>query len=114
MAGAFGAHGLRPRLTPELMQTWETAAGYQLAHAIVLLILAVAGTVAPALTGSAPWRWSQRCFLAGVLIFSGSLYLLVLTGIDRLGAITPLGGILLVVAWLILAAAALGRLPRPD
>jgi len=101
-AGAFGAHGLKARLTPELLAVFDTAARYQMIHALALL--------------AAAWaigRWPGRaavasgwCFVAGTLIFSGSLYLLALTGVRGLGAITPVGGVLFLCGWLLLALAA--------
>ena len=101
-AGAFGAHGLKARLTPELLAVFDTAARYQMIHALALL--AVAWAIA---------RWPGRaavasgwCFVAGTLIFSGSLYLLALTGVRGLGAITPVGGVLFLCVWLLLALAA--------
>jgi uncharacterized membrane protein YgdD (TMEM256/DUF423 family) len=101
-AGAFGAHGLKARLTPELLAVFDTAARYQMIHALALL--AVAWAIG---------RWPGRaavasgwCFVAGTLIFSGSLYLLALTGVRGLGAITPVGGVLFLCGWLLLALAA--------
>lgn len=98
-AGAFGAHWLRSRVAEELLTTFETAARYQMYHALALLgtgILAARGPTAT-LTG-AGWL-----FLAGTLIFSGSLYLLTFTGARWWGAITPLGGVCLIVGWGLLA-----------
>ena len=101
-AGAFGAHGLKAQLTPELLAVFDTAARYQMIHALALL--AVAWAIG---------RWPGRaavasgwCFVAGTLIFSGSLYLLALTGVRGLGAITPVGGVLFLCGWLLLALAA--------
>jgi uncharacterized membrane protein YgdD (TMEM256/DUF423 family) len=100
-AGAFGAHGLKARLTPELLAVFETGARYQIYHALALL--AVAWAIA---------RWPGRaavasgwCFVGGTVIFSGSLYLLALTGVRGFGAITPLGGVLFLAGWLLLALA---------
>ncbi len=108
-AGAFGAHGLRGFVAPEQIQTWETAASYQLLHAVALL--AVSGwqqrAVSPRLKF---WLlWACGLIVAGVVLFSGSLYLLVLTGIGAFGPITPLGGVALLAAWLILLACGLVR-----
>ena len=101
-AGAFGAHGLKARLSPDLLAVFETAARYQMFHALALL--------------AAAWaigRWTGRaavaagwCFVGGTLIFSGSLYLLALSGVRAFGAITPVGGVLLLAGWLLLALAA--------
>jgi uncharacterized membrane protein YgdD (TMEM256/DUF423 family) len=101
-AGAFGAHGLRDRLEPELLVTWETAARYGLYHALALLIVALAMARWP----GAFWHAAGWFFVAGSLIFSGSLYALALTGARWLGALTPLGGLLLLIGWFTAAAAA--------
>jgi len=96
-AGAFGAHALEGRLPPGDLAIFETAVRYQLLHAVALL--AVAGLGGRGYAVATP-AWS---FTLGVLIFSGSLYLLVLTGARWLGAITPIGGIALLVGWAALA-----------
>jgi uncharacterized membrane protein YgdD (TMEM256/DUF423 family) len=101
-AGAFGAHGLRARLSPELLAVFETAARYQMYHALALLAVAWAVTRWP---GALP-HWAGWLFLAGTVLFSGSLYLLALTGIRWLGAITPLGGLAFLAGWLCLLLAA--------
>jgi uncharacterized membrane protein YgdD (TMEM256/DUF423 family) len=101
-AGAFGTHGLRARLSPELLAVFETAARYQMYHALALLAVAWAVTRwSGALT-----QWAGWLFLAGTVLFSGSLYLLALTGIRWLGAITPLGGVAFLAGWLCLLLAA--------
>ena len=98
-AGAFGAHGLRSRLAPDLLAVFETAARYQMYHALALIAVAWATTRWPGpLVGWAGWL-----FTAGTLIFSGSLYALALSGLRWLGAITPLGGLCFLVGWLCLA-----------
>jgi uncharacterized membrane protein YgdD (TMEM256/DUF423 family) len=98
IAGAFGAHGLRGRLTPELLGVFETGVRYHLIHALGLLAVAWAMTRWPgAATSTAGWL-----FLAGIFLFSGSLYGLSLSGLRWLGAITPIGGVAWVVGWLIL------------
>lgn len=92
--GAFGAHGLKPVLeSHQSLQTWQTASLYHLLHAVVLLCLGWRQN-AP----SAPF-W---ILTAGILIFSGSLYILAVTGIRKLGIVTPFGGVLLIVGWLLL------------
>ncbi len=106
-AGAFGAHALRARLSPGDLAIFETAVRYQMYHALALLAVAWASTLVPDV---AFVRWAGLCFIAGVLIFSGSLYLLVLTDTRWLGAITPIGGVALIGGWICLALAAL-RLP---
>ena len=101
-AGAFGAHALRGRLTPDDLATFETAARYQMFHALALLAAAwAAGRWPGAAASAAGWL-----FLAGTVVFSGSLYLLVLTGQRWLGAVTPLGGLTLLASWLALTWAA--------
>jgi len=102
-AGAFGAHGLRARLEPDLLAVFETGARYQMYHALALLA-----------TGWAVERWSPGAataagwaFAAGIVIFSGSLYVLALTGVRWLGAVTPVGGVALLAGWGLLAWAAL-------
>lgn len=101
-AGAFGAHGLKTRLTPDLLAVFETAARYQMVHALALLAVAWAFTRWPGRAAAA----SGWCFVAGTVVFSGSLYLLALTGVRGFGAITPFGGALFLAGWLLLALAA--------
>ena len=103
--GAFGTHALEPRITPERLATWETATRYHLVHAVVLVALGALGGRVPGL------RWVGGLLSAGVAVFSGSLYLLVLTDTPILGAVTPVGGVLLIAGWLTLAMAAV-RGPR--
>ena len=100
-AGAFGAHALRPRLSPDLLATFETGARYQMYHALALMAVAWAvqrwpGTLA---------EWAGWLFVAGTLLFSGSLYALALTGVRWLGAVTPLGGLAFLAGWICLALA---------
>jgi uncharacterized membrane protein YgdD (TMEM256/DUF423 family) len=103
-AGAFGAHALRARLSPEYLAVFETAVRYQMYHALALLAAGWASVQWPG--GAAVWAgW---LFTAGILIFSGSLYLLTLTGVRWLGAVTPLGGVAFLAGWLALAVAARG------
>ena len=108
MAGAFGAHGLASRVSPERLEVWQTAATYQLFHSIALLALALSILYASNLTKTSTALWVCRSWLVGVIIFSGSLYGLVLSGINWLGAITPIGGTLLIVGWALLSSLALG------
>jgi len=108
MAGAFGAHGLASRVSPERLEAWQTAATYQLFHSIALLALALSILYASNLTKTSTALWVCRSWLVGVIIFSGSLYGLVLSGINWLGAITPIGGTLLIVGWVLLSSLALG------
>ena len=101
-AGAFGAHALRTRLSLESLAIFETAARYQMYHALGLFAVSWAVTRWP---GSLP-QWSGWLFVAGTLLFSGSLYALALTGLRWLGAITPLGGAAFLAGWLCLALSA--------
>ena len=104
-AGAFGAHGLEGRIPTERLTTFEIAARYQMYHALGLVAVAWAATRWPgSLTTSAGWL-----FVVGTLLFSGSLYVLSLSGIRWLGAITPLGGVAFLAGWACLAWAALQR-----
>ena len=101
-AGAFGAHGLREQLSADMLDIWNTAAHYQLVHAAALLGAAWA-------VGRFPGRWTVAAgwlFAAGVVVFSGTLYLLAITGVGWLGAITPLGGTAFILGWAALAVAA--------
>jgi uncharacterized membrane protein YgdD (TMEM256/DUF423 family) len=99
-AGAFGAHGLRSRLAPDMLAVFETAVRYQMYHVFALLITAAAiGRLGDArLLSIAGWS-----FVAGIVLFSGSLFALALTGITVLGAITPLGGLAFLIGWACLA-----------
>jgi uncharacterized membrane protein YgdD (TMEM256/DUF423 family) len=98
-AGAFGAHALRARLTPEYLAVFETAARYQMYHALGLLAVAWAITRWP---GALP-VWAGWLLVLGTVLFSGSLYILALSGIRWWGAITPLGGVAFLAGWLCLA-----------
>lgn len=99
--GAFAAHGLKERLDPAMLTVFETGVRYQAYHALGLFAAAWAGREWPGrLPNAAAW-----CFLGGILLFSGSLYLLSLTGVRKLGIITPFGGVLLLAGWAFLAAA---------
>lgn len=100
-AGAFGAHGLRERLSADMLAIFETGARYQMYHAFALVAVAWAYSRWPgSLLTTSGWL-----FVLGTLLFSGSLYLLSLTGVRWLGAITPLGGVAFLVGWLLLALA---------
>ena len=105
--GAFGAHALRTRLEPRDLEIFETAVRYQMYHALGLIGIAWLSTrLAGPLTGWAGWLMG-----AGTLVFSGSLYLLVLTGPRWLGAITPIGGVMLIAGWLLVVVAILRSSP---
>lgn len=102
-AGAFGAHALKARLSPEALAVWESAARYQTVHALALFAVAQAAAAWRArLVEIAGWA-----FVVGTVLFSGSLYALALSGVRGLGAVTPLGGVAFLVGWGCLAAAAL-------
>jgi uncharacterized membrane protein YgdD (TMEM256/DUF423 family) len=100
--GAFAAHGLRSRIGADALATFETGARYHMYHALALLAVAWACARWPgAWASAAGWL-----FVAGTVLFSGSLYLLAITGVRALGAITPLGGLAFILGWLALAWAA--------
>ena len=104
--GAFGAHGLQARLSAELMATYQTAVQYHFYHALALFGAALLSQQFPAATLP---RAGGYLFLAGIVLFSGSLYLLALTGARWLGAVTPLGGLAFLAGWLCLGLFALNR-----
>lgn len=99
--GAFGAHGLKNRVDESSIAIWQTAASYQMWHALALV--ALAWVISEGTSTAA--RVSGVAFTAGILIFSGSLYVLVLSGQRWLGAVTPLGGLALIVGWVSLCVA---------
>ena len=96
--GAFAAHGLQGKVEPGLLDVWRTAVQYQMFHSLALLALASANP-----SGSSKWLhgtcWS---WVAGIVVFSGSLYLLVITGMAKLGMVTPVGGVGFLLGWLLL------------
>ncbi len=102
MLGAFGAHALRDRLTPDLLDTFKTGVSYQMYHALALVAVALALSRLPGSTllGIAGWL-----FIAGTVLFSGSLYILAAAGARWLGAITPFGGIAFIAGWFCLVLA---------
>ena len=95
--GAFGAHAIRELVTAKQMNTWQTASEYHFYHALALIGLGIWGEKRSL---GRLVRASGVLFIAGVTLFSGSLYLLVLTGISWLGMVTPIGGLLFILAWL--------------
>jgi uncharacterized membrane protein YgdD (TMEM256/DUF423 family) len=101
-AGAFGAHGLQNRLDAHALQVFETAARYQMYHALAIGLAAFAMRG----NGSAPAHGAAVLFLAGIVLFSGSLYALALTNARALGLITPVGGLAFLAGWIALAWAA--------
>ena len=101
--GAFGAHGLRARLSPEMMAVFQTGVQYHMAHALALILVsAIMGRMAGWLIQTAGWL-----FVAGIVLFSGSLYALAISGVTILGAITPIGGLCFLIGWACLAFAAI-------
>ena len=104
--GAFGAHGLKARVTPEMLTVWQTGVQYHLAHALGLVLIGILCELMPgiSLIRSAGWM-----LLAGSVLFSGSLYIMVLSEMRALGMITPLGGVAFLIGWLLLAIAAWQR-----
>jgi uncharacterized membrane protein YgdD (TMEM256/DUF423 family) len=101
--GAFGAHALKARLAPDLLAVWQTAVQYHFWHALALIAIGI--LIALALPGSALLRWAGWLMVAGILLFSGSLYALALSGVRSLGAVTPFGGVAWIAAWVLLAVA---------
>jgi uncharacterized membrane protein YgdD (TMEM256/DUF423 family) len=100
--GAFGAHGLRGRLSPEMLAVFETGVRYHMYHALALIMTSmIMARMTGWLVGAAGWL-----FAAGIVLFSGSLYLLALTGTTMIGAVTPIGGLALLGGWACLAIAA--------
>lgn len=110
IAGAFGDHGLRGQVDSYLLDVFRTAVSYQMYHALALVLVAL-------LAGQGWPRkrllWAAGFYLAGILMFSGSLYLLVLSGQHWLGPVTPMGGLCFMAGWLMLVAAACGRQSAP-
>ena len=101
--GAFGAHGLRGRLTPDMLAVFETGVRYHMYHALALLLTAA---LAPRVPGKAIVA-AGWLFVGGIVLFSGSLYVLAVTGVTALGAITPIGGVAFLAGWAALAMAGL-------
>lgn len=104
LLGAFGAHALKERIAADLLPVWRTGVEYHFYHALGLLAV---GTLMLHLPRAALLRWAGWAMLAGIVLFSGSLYLLALSGVRWLGAITPLGGTAFIAGWLLLAGAVL-------
>ncbi|WP_438350529.1 DUF423 domain-containing protein [Paenibacillus sp. FA6] len=94
--GAFGAHALKKKLSPDTMKVYETGIQYHIAHALGLLLL---GLLADSSSNSSLIVMAGWFLFAGVILFSGSLYALSLSGIKKLGAITPLGGVAFLIGW---------------
>ena len=104
-SGAFGAHALKARLPAELLAVWKTAVEYQLYHALALLLVGLLAAQRPGVGYGAV----MVCFALGILLFSGSLYAYALSGVRSLGMITPIGGLLFLAGWALLAWSFLRR-----
>lgn len=102
--GAFGAHALKARLSPQMLEVYHTAAQYHFYHALGMLLV---GVLATQMQNTGALRLSGYLMLAGIVLFCGSLYVLAMSGITWLGAITPLGGLAFIAAWVVLALAAM-------
>ena len=105
--GAFGAHGLEPRISERMMKNYQTGVQYHMIHGLGIIAVALAGmkmTSSSLLTGAG---WA---FLIGIIFFSGSLYVMALTGITKLGAITPIGGLAFIIGWILLGTFAVRSL----
>lgn len=111
-AGAFGAHALKDVVSPERLDVFDTAVRYQMMHALAILLVAVLG----ADDDSRLLRYAAGCFVLGTVLFSGSLFTLVLTGIPGFGAVTPLGGVGFLAGWALVVRWGLSRrrLPRKE
>lgn len=105
--GAFGAHGLRNKLSAEMMAIYDTAVQYHMAHALGLILV---GILIRLTSASGLLNWAGILLLAGIVIFSGSLYMLSITGLRWFGAITPIGGLSFLLGWVLLAVAAIKAL----
>jgi len=102
--GAFGAHALKSRIAPEMLAVWHTGIEYHIFHALGLLAVGIVTTQLPE---SAPLKWAGWLMLAGIVLFSGSLYTLALSGERWLGALTPVGGLAFLAAWALFVVAAI-------
>jgi uncharacterized membrane protein YgdD (TMEM256/DUF423 family) len=102
MLGAFGAHGLKARLTAEMLAVYQTGVHYHLFHALGLLAV---GLVATQIADSVWLKWSGWLMLLGIILFSGSLYVLSVSGLRWLGMVTPFGGVAFIAAWIVFVIA---------
>jgi len=105
--GAFGAHGLKAHISNEMLQVYKTGVEYHFYHALGLLLIGVLSISMP----SVLLNWSAFLLTAGIILFSGSLYILAITGVKWLGAITPLGGISFTTGWILLFVSVKKNLP---
>jgi uncharacterized membrane protein YgdD (TMEM256/DUF423 family) len=104
--GAFGAHALRDMVTPDLLAVYHTGTQYHFYHSVGIILVGILTVILPE---SRVLPWAAWLMVAGIVLFSGSLYLLTLTGVRALGAITPLGGVAFIAAWATVAVAVLKR-----
>jgi uncharacterized membrane protein YgdD (TMEM256/DUF423 family) len=104
--GAFGAHGLEKVVEPRLLEVWHTGVQYQMYHSLALLAVALLAVsyIKPAIA-----KWAGWAFVIGILLFSGSLYTIVLLGVRNLGLITPIGGVFFLIGWVLIVVAALKK-----
>jgi uncharacterized membrane protein YgdD (TMEM256/DUF423 family) len=102
MLGAFGAHGLKAKLTAEMLAVYQTGVHYHLFHALGLLAV---GLVASQIADSVWLKWSGWLMLLGIILFSGSLYVLSVSGLRWLGLVTPFGGVAFIAAWIVFVIA---------
>lgn len=107
--GAFGAHGLKGKISEKMMENWGTATQYHLIHAVALLLIGL--LIANFHSQASTLTISGWLILAGIILFSGSLYIMALTNFRTLGAITPIGGISFIIAWLLIAFSAWKYIP---
>ena len=107
--GAFGAHALKARLAPDMLAVWQTGVTYHVSHALALFLLGLLMLHAP---GSIALRYAAWLFVAGIVLFAGSLYLLALGAPRWFGAVTPFGGVAFIAGWVALAAGALRSVPE--
>ncbi|MGX6445466.1 DUF423 domain-containing protein [Neobacillus sp. K501] len=105
--GAFGAHGLKDKLEPKYLDIWQTGVQYQMFHAVGILVV---GLLLSKVAASTQFTWSGWLMLVGIIFFSGSLYLLSLTKVGVLGAITPIGGVCFLAAWVMIIIGAVKHL----
>ncbi len=101
--GAFGAHGLKTKVSPEMLTVWQTGVQYHLVHALGLVLIGILCHLMPEINLLRNAGWF---LLLGIVLFSGSLYVLALSGVRGIGMITPLGGIAFLIGWLLLVVAA--------
>lgn len=105
--GAFGAHGLSQSIAANLMDVYHTGVDYHMFHSLALVAVGLLQLHTP----SAAARWAGALFLVGIVVFSGSLYLLAVSGVRQLGMVTPVGGLAFLAGWIAFAFAARGKRP---